>query len=105
MQGGKAAANYVISPYPAFASKEAARAAVYFERKLELSGEGHRFYDLVRWGIAEPTLNAYFAYEGTKLPTALGGSKFTPNQDEYLPIPQRQIDLQSTDVLKQNPGY
>lgn len=107
MAGSQPAANYVISEYPAsvFASKESARTAVRFERRLELGDEGHRFFDLVRWGIAEKTLNAYFTYEGTKLPTALGGSKFTPKQDEFLPIPQAQIDLQGKDVLKQNPGY
>lgn len=101
------AAKYVISEYTsaAFASKEAARTAVRFERKLELSGEGHRFFDLLRWGVAEASMNAYLSYEGQKLPVALGSAKFTPNQDEYLPIPQAQIDLQGKDVLKQNPGY
>lgn len=103
-QGGKPAANYVIKPYPAFASKEAARAAVYFERKLELSGEGHRFYDLVRWGIADTVLNAYLAYEAPKLPTGFLGAKFTKGKDEYMPIPQTQVDIQSG-LLKQNPGY
>ena len=104
-QGGKAAANYVISPYPAFASKEEARSAVYFERKLELSGEGHRFFDLVRWGIADTALNAYLAYESPKLPTGFLGSKFTKGQDEFMPIPQTQIDIQGKDILTQNPGY
>nr|WP_293834611.1 RagB/SusD family nutrient uptake outer membrane protein [uncultured Arsenicibacter sp.] len=101
------AAKYVISEYTAaaFASKDAARTAVRFERKLELSGEGHRFFDLLRWGVAEASMNAYLSYEGQKLPVALGSAKFTPNQDEYLPIPQAQIDLQGKDVLKQNPGY
>ncbi|OIN58369.1 RagB/SusD family nutrient uptake outer membrane protein [Arsenicibacter rosenii] len=101
------AAKYVISEYPAsaFASKEAARNAVRFERKLELSGEGHRFFDLLRWGVVEASVNAYLSYEGQKLPVALGSARFTPNQDEYLPIPQAQIDLQGKDVLKQNPGY
>lgn len=106
-KAGAPAAKYVISEYPAttFASKESARVAVRFERRLELGDEGHRFFDLVRWGVAAPTLNAYLAYEGTKLPTTLGGSTFTANQDEYLPIPQAQIDLQGKDVLVQNPGY
>ncbi|MBC7920127.1 MAG: RagB/SusD family nutrient uptake outer membrane protein, partial [Ferruginibacter sp.] len=102
---GTPAAKYVITPYPAFASQDFARQAVRFERKLELALEGHRFFDLSRWGIAEQTLNAYFAYEGAKLTTNLGGARFTPNQDELLPIPQRQIDFQGADVLKQNPGY
>ncbi len=102
---GKPAANYLISNYTTFASKEAARTAVQFERKLELSGEGHRFYDLVRWGIAAPTLNAFIAYEGARLSTAYSGAKFTAGKDEYMPIPLTQIDYQGREVLKQNPGY
>ncbi|GAB3961905.1 RagB/SusD family nutrient uptake outer membrane protein [Spirosoma harenae] len=104
---GANAANYIISPYPAtqFASKESARTAVQFERKLELSGEGHRFFDLVRWGTAATVLNAFLAYESTKLPVGYAGAKFTAGRDEYLPIPQGQIDLQGKDVLAQNPGY
>jgi len=105
--GGTPAANYVISLYPAsqFATKEAARQAVRFERKLELSGEGHRFYDLVRWGIAEPTINAYLQYESRRLAAALGGSVFNKGVDELLPLPQDQVDLLGADVLKQNPGF
>jgi tetratricopeptide (TPR) repeat protein len=105
---GAPAANYVINLYPegSFANKDFARRAVRFERKLELSGEGHRFYDLVRWGIAAQTINAYLAYESPKLPSgAFSGATFTPGQDEYLPIPQGQIDLLGADILQQNPGY
>jgi starch-binding outer membrane protein, SusD/RagB family len=111
---GNPAANYVISTYTTpWANQEEARRAVRFERKLELALEGQRFFDLVRWGIAQPTLNAYLAFEGARLRTNLGsGSTFTPNQDEYLPIPQTQIDLQQAEgsdgqssVLIQNPGY
>jgi len=103
---GTPAANYVIALYPesAFASKASANEAVRMERKLELSGEGHRFFDLVRWGIAEPVLNAYLRNEAKILVTKFGGAKFTAGNDEYFPIPQREIDLQGT-VLKQNPGY
>ncbi len=106
---GGAAANYVISEYPsgssAFSSKEAARQTVHFERKLELAMEGHRFFDLVRWGEAEKTLNAYLQYESTILQTYFGGAKFTAPKNNYFPIPQRQIDLTGADVLKQNTGY
>ncbi|MCX6218184.1 RagB/SusD family nutrient uptake outer membrane protein [Spirosoma sp.] len=102
---GKNAANYVISNYTTpFASKDDALAAVRFERKLELSGEGHRFYDLVRWGIAAPVLNAYLSYESQKLPLGYSGAKFTAGKDEYFPIPQVQMDLQKG-IFKQNPGY
>ncbi|KAB7731364.1 RagB/SusD family nutrient uptake outer membrane protein [Rudanella paleaurantiibacter] len=107
--GGTPAAKYVINEYPAsvFASKASATAALRFERRLELGDEGHRFFDLVRWGIAAQTLNAYLQYEGaaSRLPTTLGGATFTAGQDELLPIPQAQIDIQGKDVLKQNPGY
>ncbi|MEO1257614.1 MAG: RagB/SusD family nutrient uptake outer membrane protein [Bacteroidota bacterium] len=102
---GDPAANYVIEPYGSFASQDQARTAVRFERKLELSGEGHRKYDLVRWGIAEDVLNAYLTYERPFLNDPYGGAIFTSNNDEYLPIPQSEIDLQGADVLIQNPGY
>jgi starch-binding outer membrane protein, SusD/RagB family len=69
------------------------------------TGEGHRFYDLVRWGIAAATVNAYLTYEGTKLASALGGARMTANKHEVLPIPQDEIDKVGTAVLKQNPGY
>ena len=106
MRGTAPAANYVITEYPAseFGTPDLARRAVRFERRLELGDEGHRFFDLVRWGIAETTLNAYFAYEGRQLPVALGGAKFTAKH-QYLPVPQAQIDLQGKDVLIQNPGH
>jgi len=104
---GSNAANYVISTYDApWGDKDAAKTAVRFERKLELAEEGHRFFDLVRWGIAAPTINAYLSYEAPKYGLgALNGATFTAGVDEYLPIPQGQIDLLGSDVLKQNPGY
>ncbi len=55
--------------------------------------------------MAADYLNSYFAYEATKLPLNIPGSNFVAGKHEYLPIPQRQIDLQGADVLQQNPGY
>jgi hypothetical protein len=100
------AANYVISTYDTpWTDQALAREAVRFERKLELALEGHRFYDLVRWGIADEVLSPYLTYEASKIPSHFSGSSFTPGRDEYLPIPQRQIDLQGSDVLSQNDGF
>lgn len=85
----KNAANYTIGLYTSaeFSSKESALEAIYFERKLELALEGHRFFDLVRWGIAEKTLNAYFQYQG-ELTTDVRGGRFISGKSEYYPIPQ-----------------
>jgi starch-binding outer membrane protein, SusD/RagB family len=102
---GAPAAKYVINNYTAaWTDKAVARTAVMFERKLELSGEGQRFFDLVRWGTAAKVLNDYFAYEGKILSSTFSGAVFTAGKNEYMPIPQAQIDLQQG-VLKQNPGY
>jgi hypothetical protein len=103
------AANYKVGTYPAgaFASKDFALKAIYFERKIELAMEGHRFFDLVRWGIADTELNAYVTYQSAFTNDVKGG-KFLKGKNEYYPIPLTEIDLSSkggTPVLKQNPGY
>lgn len=62
-------------------------AAIKAERRLELAGEGHRFFDLVRWGDAA---------------TALADDGFVPGKNEIFPIPTREINGTK---LVQNPGY
>ena len=105
LKTGENEANYVISTYSTLGDQANARKIVRMERLLELATEGHRFFDLVRWGTASTTLNAYLKYEAQWLVTKFGGAKYTTGKDEYLPIPQSQIDIQGTSVLKQNPGY
>lgn len=98
------AANiYNVGTYASFPSKDFAWKALMFERRLEFAMEGHRWFDLVRWGIAEPTLNAYLAEESTKR-DFLTNAQFTAGRDEYYPIPQREIDF-TGGVYVQNPGY
>ena len=63
------------------------------ERLLELSGEGHRWNDLARWGDLGPQLasrdNAF--------------SNFVVGKHERLPIPQQEIDINPS--LEQNPDW
>lgn len=101
---GTPAANYVVEPYVSFPNQEFARQAVRFERRLELALEGFRWYDLVRWGIAEQTIMEYYATENRPLLSSLG-----TYSSDYMPIPSNQIDLTRDDngstTLTQNPGY
>lgn len=102
--GGSNAANYTIGLYTnPWTDQAQARNAVKFERKLEFAMEGHRFFDLVRWGDADAVINAYATYEGA-ITNDIPGVRFTPNKNEYFPIPQVQIDM-SSGTLVQNPGY
>ncbi|KAA3437856.1 RagB/SusD family nutrient uptake outer membrane protein [Rufibacter hautae] len=102
------AANYKIEPYQPGTNvnwtQDFARQALRFERKLELAMEGERFFDLVRWGIAEQVLNTeYFAQE-KDVRTYLQNARFVKGRDEYFPIPQAQINF-SAGLYTQNPGY
>ena len=58
---------------------------IWDERRLELAGEGHRFYDLVRTGQAAAEISGFVA-----------------GKHEVFPIPQTEIDVSN---LTQNAGY
>ena len=49
-------------------SKDVLRKRVRFEERLELALEGHFFFDLVRWDIAEDFLNKYIEREKKTYP-------------------------------------
>jgi hypothetical protein len=99
MDGAVPAANYVIAEYPLtgypFDTQANARLALRMERKLELGQEGHRYFDLNRWGITVTELNRVLAYEKT-MPwgaSLYGTNPSVGNEDVTFPVPQRQIDL------------
>lgn len=104
---GQPTSNYLISPYNPGVNivwtQENARKALRFERRLEMALEGERFFDLIRWGIADQEINAFFEKEKTNR-SIYQGAHFTKGRDEYLPIPQNQIFF-SENRYKQNPGY
>ena len=100
-------ANYKIGLYTSFSSQDFGRSAVRFERRLEFAMEGHRFFDLVRWGIAATTLNNFITKEKS-LRQYLQTAVFVAGKNEYFPIPQGEIDqsqVNGAPTLKQNPGY
>lgn len=104
---GDYVSNYNIGPYVDGVNinwtQENAMKALQWERRLEFAMEGVRFFDLVRWGIAAETLNEYFSVEKTRVPV-LNTANFTEGRDEYLPIPQQQIDF-SEGTYQQNSGW
>ncbi len=104
---GNNAANYEISNYPSGLSKDAARTAVRTERRLELGMEGHRFFDLKRWGVAKSVINTYLAKESQKR-RYLAGAQFQDKNIRF-PIPQDAIDQSNDDngnpTLTQNEGF
>ena len=74
--------------------------------------EGQRFFDLRRWGIAEPTLNAYIngvaggAEKSRRL--QLGNAALFSPRHAVFPIPAIQIELSkggASGGLKQNAGW
>ena len=104
-------------------SQEAVRKAVRKERRVELAFEGFRYFDVLRWGIAEQVLNHTFTgvklsdnpndrnYRG-KGSTASSVDKNMYYQFEtrswaahnrYFPIPQSEMNVDGN--LIQNDGY
>lgn len=61
--------------------------AIKDERRKELAGEGHRWFDLVRWGDA---------------PSKLASKGFTSGKNEILPIPFNELP---NTAMHQNPNY
>jgi hypothetical protein len=69
--------------------------ALLKERRIELTFENQRLYDLVRFGVADAVMGAFSK-------TAEANFNYTSSA-LLLPIPQREINLY--DKLTQNPGY
>lgn len=74
--------------------------AIRHERRVELAMEGHRWFDLTRWGIAKEVMDAYKADETDEARSAM--SEFVKGKHELFPIPHEEVLLSG---LEQNSGY
>lgn len=84
-------ANYMVREYNSQGwNQDYARKAVRMERRLELALEGHRWFDLIRWGEAVNTVNAYYQKEKS-LFHYLDNAHLSAD-DIYCPIPLNQVD-------------
>lgn len=99
----KDAANYKIGLYPAEGwTQDYARQALRTEMRLEKALEGERFFDLVRWGIAQDVMTRYFEAEKDQR-VYYQVAKFDAGE-EYFPIPVAQYNF-SLGRYTQNYGY
>ena len=97
---------------PVTVSGEKLRDKIRNERRVELAFEGHRFFDVRRWGIADKTenrdllaMNIQKKEDGSKTyEISLLLKRSFLEQHKLVPIPRTEID-KSEGSLVQNPGY
>lgn len=99
------------NPLPAFPAyrgygdnTESLRDAIRHERRVELAMEGHRWFDLVRWGIACKVMNKSNGTYGSKESDIVRAemANFVEGKHELFPIPAEEIAL---NPMSQNNGY
>ncbi|QDH81342.1 RagB/SusD family nutrient uptake outer membrane protein [Echinicola soli] len=105
LESGEPADNYRVAIYdqPWTDANEAVE-LVRLERRLELAMEGHRFFDLVRWGVAAERMSDYLEEE-KQIRSHLMNAVFVEGKHEYFPIPQSYIDMVGPELAEQNPHY
>lgn len=75
--------------------------AIRHERRMELAMEGHRWYDICRWGKAYEIMTAYKAQETPAAQAEM--ADFVKGKHELFPIPSQEMLLSG--ITQQNPGY
>ena len=97
-------AKYKIGTYDApWSDKNTARDAVRLERRLELALEGHRIFDLQRWGNLVDVVSNYLTREKKVVPILNGGG-LPSSKNMAFPIPSSEV-TRSNGNIKQNDGF
>lgn len=76
-----------IDELPANMSKAEFMEAILLERALELTGEGHRRDDLIRFGVFEEKVNAHISAQDYVAPVTV------VQAHQLFPIPRTELDL------------
>ena len=89
---------------PTVVSQAEMREVIRNERRIELCFEGHRFWDLRRWGLPlNESVSGYF-YNGSRyVEIPVIETRDYPEYAKYLPIPYSEIIKFS--ALEQNTGW
>ncbi|MCD7937323.1 MAG: RagB/SusD family nutrient uptake outer membrane protein [Tannerellaceae bacterium] len=93
-------------------TQEQLREAIRQERRIELAGEGIRYFDILRWRIAETVMNGtvygmdYLNPETNRIePIFVERRVFDKNKNYLWPLPASEIRLNPELAGHQNPGY
>ena len=93
-------------------TQEQFRQAVRKERRMEFAGENLRYFDILRWRIAENVLNGAVqgmdyieTGTGEKKTILVETRKFDSNKNYLWPIPESELRLNPELAGHQNPGY
>ena len=101
-----------LPPLPSGLSQDEMRERIRLERRIELSWEEHRYFDVRRWMIAEETQQRTWAQEvwlqqDASIRYAINSSHFPFRQwhDRYYLFPIMELELRKNPDLQQNPGW
>lgn len=87
--------NAILPAFPNYLgyidNKDDLRKAVRHERRVELAMEGHRWFDLTRWGVAKEVMDAYKATETEEARSHM--AEFIAGKHETFPLPEEEVKL------------
>lgn len=109
----KVRARVDMPPIPASVSGSALRQRIYNERRIELAFEGHRFFDIRRWLIADDVENSPIRgmdivrnmQTGEKAYTPVELLVKVPYEDKMNLLPVAAEEVRRNPELTQTPGW